>query len=41
MEKVSAAIELSSHATATILKVGGVKASQNTVIDTPLGKSSV
>jgi hypothetical protein len=39
MKKVMAAIELSSHA--MILKVGGVKASQNTVSDTPLGKSSV
>ena len=34
-KKWKAAIELSSHA--TILKVGGVKAGQNTVSDTPFG----
>jgi hypothetical protein len=37
--KGTAAVELSSHP--TILKMGGVKASQNTVSNTPLAKSLV
>lgn len=36
MEKGTAAVELSSHA--TILKMGGVKAGQNTVSNSPLAK---